>query len=410
VIFDPISVGVANNSELGEPIMFVIRLSTVQYSERLNTGKAWDLTDLTFGQINLIVGTNSTGKTRTINVINSLAQLISPIAQFRTQNCNYDVLFDNNGEPLRYVLRIDGGKVTAEEFYVGAGTDNRKLFREPGGVGEIYAKEEGRLIRFKPPENELAVVVRRDSLQHPYLEPLYNWAESVRHYSFGSHLGRDRLTAFVKDGPTVNDRDTNQVVAIFRNGSEKLGQPFIDAIIRDMHTLDYPLEDVMLSVPETLTLPPNALPTEVFGIAVKERGIEGIVDQIEISQGMFRALSIIIQVNYSQIANRANCILIDDIGEGLDFGRSQKLIELLRCKAKQSSFQLIMTTNDRFVMDHVPLEEWSVLQRQGAHVHVRTYQNSKDIFEEFKFTGLSNFSFLEMDFISGVPKGATVDE
>jgi hypothetical protein len=32
---------------------------------------------------------------------------------------------------------------------------------------------------------------------------------------------------------------------------------------------------------------------------------------------------------------------------------------------------------------------------------VRNYENSRDVFEEFKFTGLSNFSFLEMDFISG---------
>ena len=29
---------------------------------------------------------------------------------------------------------------------------------------------------------------------------------------------------------------------------------------------------------------------------------------------------------------------------------------------------------------------------------VLNYENSKELFEEFKFTGLSNFSFFEMDF------------
>jgi len=121
------------------------------------------------------------------------------------------------------------------------------------------------------------------------------------------------------------------------------------------------------------------------------------------SQGMFRALSIIIQVNYSQMAHRANCILIDDIGDGLDFERSTRLIDILRTKARQSSFQLIMTTNDQFVMNHVPLDEWSVLERDGCHVHVRNHENARQAFEHFRFVGMSNFAFFEMDFASGPP-------
>ena len=65
--------------------------------------------------------------------------------------------------------------------------------------------------------------------------------------------------------------------------------------------------------------------------------------------GMFRALSIIVQVNYSVLADTPSCILIDDIGEGLDFERSCDLIDVLISKAKNSSVQLLMATNDRFV-------------------------------------------------------------
>ena len=59
-----------------------------------------------------------------------------------------------------------------------------------------------------------------------------------------------------------------------------------------------------------------------------------------------------------------------------------------------------MATNDRFVMNQVPLEEWSVLLRSRTHVNVKNYNNSRDLFEEFKFTGLSNFSFLELDVVN----------
>jgi hypothetical protein len=57
-----------------------------------------------------------------------------------------------------------------------------------------------------------------------------------------------------------------------------------------------------------------------------------------------------------------------------------------------------MATNDQFVMNRVPLDEWSVLQRKGSKVSVRNIHNSKKVFEDFKFVGLSNFAFFEMDF------------
>ena len=47
-------------------------------------------------------------------------------------------------------------------------------------------------------------------------------------------------------------------------------------------------------------------------------------------------------------------------------------------------------------MNNVPLEEWSVLQRKANHVIVKNYANSKEIFEDFKFTGLSNLSLIHI--------------
>jgi hypothetical protein len=115
---------------------------------------------------------------------------------------------------------------------------------------------------------------------------------------------------------------------------------------------------------------------------------------------MFRALSMLIHVNYGVMVSKPNCVLIDDIGEGLDFDRSCKLIHLLREKAHDSSLQLIMSTNDRFVMNNVPLEEWTLLQRRGSNLTVRNYENSKDAFDRFTFMGLSNFDLFALDMVN----------
>lgn len=143
----------------------------------------------------------------------------------------------------------------------------------------------------------------------------------------------------------------------------------------------------------------------VFGLAVDESDLSDVTDQTEMSQGMFRALSLLIQLNYSILSKSPSCILIDDIGEGLDYERAKNLIDLIIEKVKDTNIQVIMTTNDRFIMNKIPLEFWSVIQRLPGKALFYNYQNSKETFDEFKYSGLSNFDFFETQFfITGFEK------
>src|SRR5262249_29711729 len=243
----------------------------------------------------------------------------------------------------------------------------------------------------------------RDIIQHKFLEPLYDWGASVRHYLFGTYLGKDHLGVRVENGGAkFDERDPNAIVALYRKAENEFGEGFKQAVMSDMEQVGYYIENIGLAFPISMRLLTD-LPVELVGLYVKERDLAEVTDQNTISQGMFRVLAILIHINYSQMTKKPTCILIDDIGEGLDFDRSCLLIDLLREKAKASGVQLILSTNDRFVMNRVPLEEWSVLRRRGSTVRVLNYENSRELFEEFKFTGLSNFSFLEMDFASSPP-------
>ena len=177
--------------------MSTVRLKLVTYSERLGHPKEWTLDGLTLYPINLVVGRNATGKSRTLSVIWTLAKMLVAEPKYRPLHAGYDVLFDGDGQAVRYIMQVESGKVTREEVYVGG---ELLLARRPGGEGEILAIEEHRKIRFKPPENELAVVARRDSLQHPFLEPLHEWAHGLRHYTFGTQLVSDWI-AKLSGGP-----------------------------------------------------------------------------------------------------------------------------------------------------------------------------------------------------------------
>lgn len=375
-----------------------MRLLSLRYSEYDDTDKAWTLEGLLLNDKNLVVGKNSSGKSRILNVISSLADHLGGL---RTPSLSgtYEVVFVDGEKTLEYYCKFDDSKVIKETFSI----DGKILLnRGLGGIGTIWAEEinEGSLIKFQTPQSELATVSRRDNIQHKFLESLYVWGSSVRVYRFGTSLGKDSVAVFEdKSKNLVNDRDTNAVIALYKKAFDEFGQDFNNQVIKDMAALNYSIEDLGLTTPVSVIFTTNQL-GKILCLYVKEKDLLGITDQHSMSQGMFRALSILIQVNYSQMSNKANCIIIDDIGEGLDFERSCELIDLLRNKADESNIQLILSTNDRFVMNKVPLEEWSFIHRIGSHVKVKNITNSKKVFEEFKFTGLSNFSFLELDFIN----------
>lgn len=372
-----------------------MRLVSIRFVEFEGTEQEWRLENLEVCQSNLIVGKNASGKSRALNIISALAKNLSGVKP-PGLSANYDVLFDFDGKEIRYQLKYENNNVVFEELSIDSET---WMDRGQNGEGTIFAEEidGGKEIRFQTPTSEFAAVARRDSIQHKFLEPLFIWASSLRHYQFGTPLGKDVYIVFKESSRRYFDEsDPNIVVAIYKKAKEEFGPNFDIALINDMKKLEYNIEDLGIKSQVSIRFADSQ--TGPHGLYVKEMDLLGITDQNSMSQGMFRALSLLIHINYGLLTKKSTCLLIDDIGEGLDFDRSCKLIDLLRAKAKDTEIQLIMSTNDRFVMNRVPLEEWSVLQRNGNVVKVLNYHNSKELFDEFKFTGLSNFSFLELDY------------
>jgi hypothetical protein len=319
-----------------------MRLFSLKYSEHEGTPLEWSIDGLTLGASNLIVGRNSSGKTRTLNVIDSLSAVLSRLRPISSTG-TYEAVFKDGGETSVYKLKTHNNAVISESFDV---NDVNLLSRGPGGVGEIsaYQIKGVEKIAFQSPPDQLAAVARRDLIQHPFLEKLNEWANSVRHYFFGTSIGRENLAIISETGSqTFNERDQNMTVAAFRFGEKHFGEAFKDAVVQDLCSIGYDIEAVGLAKPLSLIV--ESTP-EIVGLFVKEKSLPGITDHMSLSQGLFRALALFIHVNYVEFKKSAGCILIDDIGEGLDFERASLLIKTLRNKASKSNLQVILTTND----------------------------------------------------------------
>lgn len=378
-------------------------LTKVKYSQYENTDREWSLLDFSPQQINLVVGKNAAGKTKTLNTISSLAHLISGEQAEIPDSVSYEFSWQtSHGKEICYSLKCLDRKIFYEKLVIDG---EIKLERNEDGKCSIYFEKIDQVIEIQLPAKSLCCVVRRDKMQHPWFEHLHEWADSTLHYRFGSVFGKNiglLIRPEDEHQNSLNDieidlKKTDRVVELFRKGYEHFGDIFVSNIIKSMEKISYKLTDINIDYSPNLKFK-NPIDPPPAVLRVKEADLKCFTYQADMSQGMFRALSLIIQLNLLKLQGAGTCIIIDDIGEGLDYDRSTELIRLLIEDVEKTSIQLIMSTNGRFVMNNVSLKYWSVIQRKGSKSKVFNYSNAKETFEEFIFTGLSNFDFLCTDF------------
>jgi energy-coupling factor transporter ATP-binding protein EcfA2 len=370
--------------------MSLVKLS---YSEFENEPRYWEISDATFSNINLIVGKNSSGKSRLLSVINSLARLLSgQQPQIPHEPNKFLAIINLNEIEFSYEIEFKDGAVISEILKI---NNEEKLIRGEDGAGKIHYVKENRFLEFKLPPDVVAAVNRRDEIQHPFLIELHQWANSVALYLFGSDFGKSRVMGITEAEvfpPTFDD--PNNLVGVYSSAFTRFGEDFDKAIIADMNTLGYSLTDVGSQYLQAIM----KFPFAAIGIFTVESDLGFQNPQMHMSQGMFRALALVVHLNVCAFSKNKQLILVDDIGEGLDYERAVAIIDLLISKAQANDMQLIMTSNDRFVMNKVPLEYWSVMKRKSGIVKMFNLRNSQKQFDQFKYLGLNNFDFFASDF------------
>lgn len=362
-------------------------LKALKYKRLDGNPKEWSLEDrneeaIQFGNLNLIVGRNATGKSRTLGIIREIGELLSlrkTIGDIPFKDDKYFVYLDNNGDKYEYVLEIEDNTIVNERILV---NDVCKLDRKAGKIFSEKTKEFTVLVL----EPKSLAVEQHTDLAFPFLDNLFMWGRSVYKANFTNQIEKKQFGKSMTELESCMTEDiqsSQDLLNMFFMAKRMYGKNFEDKVFEDMNALEYPISSIEIQEGKKGT-----------SIAVQEEELDAPTSQFEMSQGMYRALSFIVQLNCALLNESSICILIDDLGEGLDFARSKQLISLIIKKIKDSNIQLFLTTNDRLMMNTIPIKYWTVLERNPKKTIAYNYPNSKDNFEDFKYTGLSNFDFL----------------
>jgi len=364
-----------------------MRIKSFKYKNTKGYNKQWEIEKFQLNDINLIVGQNATGKTRIVESLKRLSEFICGKTLKSEGKESFELLLKEEDVVYSYLLEINSNMVSKEKLEeIKEGKKIRLLIRDENGEGKIYSLKDEKDIEFGIQANQMAIVYKNDKIHHNFIEKIVEWAEKTIFYSFATPLGRYNYCLVKESEEDYSLKETDKVVKNYIKAKQKY-EILDEKIESDLKKINYVIENIGVEKGTNNQ-------GEVRVLFVKERDLKGKTYQFEMSQGMFRALSIIIQLNICILDNRGELIVIDDIGEGLDYERSSELIKLIVEKTKESKAQVIMTTNDRFVMNNIDLDYWQVIRRDAGNIKLYNKNNSKEVFEEFQYTGLNNFEFL----------------
>lgn len=371
-------------------------LLTISYSEFEGEDRRWQLAAVNIDpKAMLIVGTNTTGKSRFLSVLRSLTQCIAAVRA--PADGKFTITVELKSGIFKYDLLVCKQAVMKEYLTL---NDQILLDRSRGLPTKLKFEKQNEVIESQFQDNVLAVASRQDSFQHPWFIEFAEWARKTAYYSFAVGFSAEfvmttpdlvRLTKETSD-TTGTAQIRNEVIGTYARAFSRFESKFDEAVILDMRSLGFLITDVGVGPIHEL-MPEIGM--DLVMLYIKEEGVVAKIPQTIMSQGLFRALALIISLNSQLLSNEGGLILIDDVGEGLDFERSSELIKLLLRKSTEHSVQILMTTNDRFVMNNVPVESWCILQRQDSEVRSFTINSHKKMFEDFKYSGLSNFDFFK---------------
>ena len=337
----------------------------------------WKTGQIDLNCLNLIVSKNAVGKSRVLKVISIFAKILkqeSPIYwgnwSFKfsnSENSIYDYTLISNSNYISEKLLIDGISKLERK------ADNAKVFSEI----------DNNKVDVNPPRGKLVMHVRRDIKEYPYFEELINWADNTHIFKFGN-IHPD---SFLETDKNKKELSTIEDIPKLINELDKKN---IRVIIDEFNKIGYEVEKFFLQKDNF----------KKEKLSIKENFLKYAVTQNLISQGMFRAFTLLIYINYLLQKSLVSTLIVDDLCEGLDYERATKFGELLFKKMNNENIQFIASTNDSFLMDVVDIKYWNVLKRKEDKIYSYNYHNNKEKFDNFKFTGLSNFDFFSSDYLN----------
>jgi energy-coupling factor transporter ATP-binding protein EcfA2 len=355
-----------------------------------NETTGWELRNLELGQLNLIVGQNAVGKSRTLETLKRFKAQISNDSEVNLESFQFEFVDGRNNTYLySFVLSAVGFK---EDFTV-----NSKVIEEikVNNVQKVHRAGDkfkididGIFKEFEIDTNTILSVIKTVSENDYGAKAIRSWIEGITFLWFIENKK-------VKHNNSNFSIDDGRLVPMALDLQNKGG---LEEVVTELNGIGFAIKEIGLGGngnERWLYFKEETVETELIN---GEKAFKALyIDQL--STGLRRTVNLLITLKFLQKYKKPSTLIIDDFCEGLDYERAAKLGKLVFDKCKDSNVQLIAASNDNFLMDVIDIQYWNILQREGSVVTCINEKTHPEVFEKFRRIGLLNSDLLMSNFL-----------
>lgn len=342
-----------------------------------NTRTGWSLSSAGFNDFNLLVGASGAGKTSILRCLQRIRATATE-SEGRAISLNgdeWELSFNIDGAEYLWSLHSAQLPQIPEEINL-----RREQRRVPNSVitHERLVKDGISVFERSPEriifqEAEVPAVNGSGSLLTIF-QAMLPIQEAFRRLIFSSsergwfleRVSEKRMRAFRARYHSLEelraDSDLSLLLKVYL--LQELFPDQFGAIVSQLRDIFEFVEDVRVQ-----PLPPDQAPffsdDELILFALKERGVENWVYQIEFSSGMLRTLEHLFELT---LALPGSVFIVDEFENSLGVNCMDAVAHMLL--DRQGDLQFILTSHHPYIINAFPMHTWQLVQRNGSIVHM----------------------------------------
>jgi len=335
-----------------------------------NNEQNWHIEQVDFNALNLLVGASGVGKTRILRALD----LICDVAKDRNRilnNLEWNISFSHLGKDYKWELKTspaDSIEDILDESEQSAEIIHERLIRyDDKSEVEIFYRtpsdsrlNNDKLPKLKRTESAITLLAEEDTIvpvRQAFKRFIFNEIPQTIMIRAEFNLQNAKLK-------------TNSIEQELQKFKEEIGDSatilkgfflqnfFPDTFdeVKEYYTEIFPsVKDIRIGIDEDHRL----------FFEIKENDVEGWIPKNNISSGMMRTLTCLIEII---VAPEESAIAIDEFENSLGINCMPELTDFILERSPEVQF--ILTSHHPYIINNIPWETWQIVSRKGSRIKV----------------------------------------
>jgi predicted ATPase len=340
-----------------------------------NNTQNWQINEIRFDDLNLLVGRSGVGKTTILKAL----ILIFNVARGKVlplENLEWSIDFSHLGQDFRWEIRTNSiqDSFSSEQMRVEISEEKLIKFEDNEAIEILHrnktqSKLNGEDLRkFKKTESAISLLAEEESIA-PVTEAFKRFIVKVIPQDLIASIGFDLANKVVLAYSEIENSDDFILLKEFKEETvdaptvvtayylEKIFPKAFDEV-KDVYTGIFPnVEDVRVNAEL------NSDNRYTLLIEILERGSANWISQVQISSGMYRVLTCLIDI---LAAPDGSVIVIDEFENSLGINCMPQLTDFILDKSP--NLQFILTSHHPYIINNIPWETWQLVSRTNGTI------------------------------------------